>query len=278
MNGSDWLRLERFITKELLLRQKYENVLVFTGPLFMPDIQSRPKKYSGEQTFSVPKFIQENEEEYETIEIMNEYQMPLENGRLQSRMNYKVIGPTQVHVPTHMWKVILAQKPKNREIIFDENEFEPEFQMAAFLIPNECSGQQIPLREFLCSVEDIERYTGLQFFSQFNIIENIGSSNVENVEELIVGDLCKYCGCFYVDDERSVIWRALGMIKNARTLEDLEYEYHQALDVHARNESEKDWIPNLYARGYRYRKRCLSSKYQKEIDSVYEQYYHISKH
>ncbi len=68
-------------------------------------------------------------------------------------VRYEVLGDPEpnVSVPTHFWKVILAQKGNNGV-------------MASFLLPNERIDDATPLSQFMVPLNKIEKATGLIFF------------------------------------------------------------------------------------------------------------------
>ncbi len=68
-------------------------------------------------------------------------------------VHYEVLGGSEpnVAVPTHFWKVILAQKGSNGV-------------MASFLLPNERIDDSTPLAAFMVPLQKIEKATGLIFF------------------------------------------------------------------------------------------------------------------
>jgi hypothetical protein len=76
-------------------------------------------------------------------------------------VRYEVLGDAEpnVSVPTHFWKVILAQKGNNSVL-------------ASFLLPNERIDDATPLASFLVPLSRIEKATGLIFF------ENLRGKNV----------------------------------------------------------------------------------------------------
>jgi endonuclease G len=64
---------------------------------------------------------------------------------------YTVIGENRVAVPTHYFKVILRERGKTKE-------------MLALVIPHKALTQETPLADFLASVDEVERLSGLDFF------------------------------------------------------------------------------------------------------------------
>lgn len=72
--------------------------------------------------------------------------------------NLKTIGKEKVAVPNYFYKIVL-------------DEYQGKYRMIAFLIPNSASNKQ--LYDFVVSVDQIEKLTGIDFFSQL-------PDNVEN--------------------------------------------------------------------------------------------------
>lgn len=70
-------------------------------------------------------------------------------------ISYEVIGKDDVAVPTHLFKVVLAQRKG----------FPSEtLALGAFVVPNRPIGFNHPLTEFQVSLTDLERMSGLTFF------------------------------------------------------------------------------------------------------------------
>jgi endonuclease G len=65
------------------------------------------------------------------------------------------IGPGKVGVPTHLYKVILTVRGESETLY-------------AVIVPNQSTNRQ-PLTEFEVTVADLERRTGLHFFTQNTI-------------------------------------------------------------------------------------------------------------
>ena len=105
-----WKNLEKQIRE---WTSSYQSLDVFTGPLFLPNFQSREGPF----------------------------------------VQYPVIGDSQVAVPTHFFKVVRAVKGRK------------EFDLKCYLVPNEPIEEDIPLEEFEVALEEIERASGLKFFT-----------------------------------------------------------------------------------------------------------------
>ncbi|KAJ8418801.1 hypothetical protein AAFF_G00003000 [Aldrovandia affinis] len=97
------------------LTKRFQDVWIITGPLILPEVGADGKKI----------------------------------------ISYKVIGKDDVAVPTHLYKVILAQRKG----------FPSEtLALAAFVVPNRPIGFDHPLTEFQVSLVDLEKMSGLTFF------------------------------------------------------------------------------------------------------------------
>ena len=83
-------------------------------------------------------------------------------GVLESSL--QTIGKEKVSVPTYFYKVLLSKS-------------DGKIKLIAFLIPNEASEK--PLYDFVVSVDQIEKMTGIDFFPKLDdkIEEKLESSN-----------------------------------------------------------------------------------------------------
>ena len=78
---------------------------------------------------------------------------------------YKTIGPNEVAIPKHYFKVILDYA-------------EPEIKMIGFVLRNEKSDK--PLAAYAYAVNEIENFTGIDFFHALpDPIEEILESTIE---------------------------------------------------------------------------------------------------
>lgn len=71
---------------------------------------------------------------------------------LKNLSELKTIGPSKVAVPTHFYKIIVTVEP------------EGEMEAVSFILPNENTSSNRP-PEFVSSVDEIERLTGLDFLN-----------------------------------------------------------------------------------------------------------------
>jgi len=75
---------------------------------------------------------------------------------------YQTIGnPPLVAVPTHFYKVILAERD-----VIDAGQPQKEYAMGAFVVPNSPIPADTPLTQFVAQVEAVELFSGLHFFNK----------------------------------------------------------------------------------------------------------------
>lgn len=99
------------------LTTKYPSVRIITGPLYLPKLHPDGKY----------------------------------------RVSYEVIGnPPNVAVPTHFYKVILAEDGKEGGKV----------AVGAFVMPNAVINNKTPLTEFVAPLEIVERAAGVEFLSK----------------------------------------------------------------------------------------------------------------
>lgn len=98
------------------LTKIYPNIYVCTGPLYLPHREDDGKNY----------------------------------------IKYQVIGTNNVAVPTHFYKVIVAESSDG------------QLEMEAYIMPNQVISDDTPLKIFQVPPESIERAAGLLFFDKVN--------------------------------------------------------------------------------------------------------------
>ncbi|XP_060074699.1 endonuclease G, mitochondrial-like [Ylistrum balloti] len=74
------------------------------------------------------------------------------DGRLY--IKYPVIGPNNVAVPTHFFKVIAVENVHG------------DFELMSFVMPNEVIPDSVPIKNFLVPIETIERAGGILLFDK----------------------------------------------------------------------------------------------------------------
>ena len=81
-----------------------------------------------------------------------------EDGGKSNQVSYEVIGENQVAVPTHFFKVMLAERPTEDGGV--------KVRTQAFLVPNKKIRKNARKERFLVSIDDLEKKTGLDFFNR----------------------------------------------------------------------------------------------------------------
>lgn len=118
------------------LTDKFNSIRVVTGPLYLPKMDPIDKKY---------------------------------------KVSYEVIGnPPNVAVPTHFFKLIVAESPKDAPA-------SKTLSIAAFVLPNQPIDNSVKLTSFEVPIDALERSSGLQF--------------LQNVEKERKRPLCQIINC-----------------------------------------------------------------------------------
>ena len=117
----------------------------------------------------------------------------------------QVIGEQNVAVPTHLYKVILA----------DNDTHDPPV-LGAFVVPNVPIGFEFRLQDFQVAIEDLEKAAGLIFFPKFDPSTAL--------------DLCRTDGCRLMSKEFMERIAFGWKLKNARSVQDLERVWNQEKD------------------------------------------------
>ena len=183
-NGDFWNRTEIYCRD---LTKKYSDVRVISGPLWLPLDETK-------------------ENMIQSHKLSNSQPKVLKNGRPQRPhkiVSYPVIGINEVAVPTHLYKIILAE----------DKELEKPL-MSAFIVPNEPIEKDKTLIDFQVKVQDLERRVGFRFH--------------RHLAEESVNDLCSIEGCTlmkYREFQAYFIHRGL---KGARNAGELERYWRQA--------------------------------------------------
>ncbi|XP_048031085.1 nuclease EXOG, mitochondrial-like [Megalobrama amblycephala] len=132
-------------------------------------------------------------------------------------VSYQLIGEDDVAVPTHLYKVILAQKDST-------------LALGAFVVPNAPVGFERPLTDFQVSLSDLERMSGLTFFPE-----------VDRAEQL--KNLCDVDSCQLMDFTQFTLYISGRKVKSARTLARLEKVMTELRDAGI---TPDDYLTNLY--------------------------------
>ncbi|CAD5123269.1 DgyrCDS11628 [Dimorphilus gyrociliatus] len=119
-------------------------------------------------------------------------------------VKYRVIGKNHVAVPTHLFKVIVADSA-------DSNQF-----VAAFLVPNKPITFERKLRDYQVDVSRIESLIG------FRLLPNLKAKSMKN--------LCNNEGCNLISKEEFEKIFLTSRIKNSRNIKDLEMQWKSATE------------------------------------------------
>jgi len=131
-NVNFWYRLEVFCKKTLPTR--YKNVYVVSGPVFQ---NNHVEPLTQEELSKLWKNSKKTERRY---------------------IKHEVIGENQVAVPTHLFKVILAEPANGDEPV----------AVGSFIIPNQPISSEAQLLDYEVPLQEIQKKTGLQFFRKLD--------------------------------------------------------------------------------------------------------------
>jgi len=163
-NGGYWNRLEIWVRG---LTESYQDVWVVSGPLWLPEEVRQEEKAVSEAV--VPKAMVMNagdviiESEPKKISKVRPPRPP------QKKVTYPVVGPNNVAVPTHLYKVVLVMDPMLDKPL-----------LGTFVVPNIPVGDK-HLAEFKVDLLEVEKGVGITFHPELDRDQ--------------VGDLCIQSGC-----------------------------------------------------------------------------------
>ncbi|KAL5006469.1 hypothetical protein ScPMuIL_015275 [Solemya velum] len=112
-------------------------------------------------------------------------------------VEYEVIGKSQVSVPTHLFKVVLA-----------ESDSMPTKPLGVFIVPNKPIGFEHSLTEFQVELEELERVAGVTFLPK--------------LDRKQVSDLCKVNGCKLMKKEKFQLYFITRKIQSSRSIKHLD--------------------------------------------------------
>ena len=146
-----------------------------------------------------------------------------------------MIGANNVAVPTHLYKVILAED-NNKEAV-----------LGAFVVPNKPINLDYKLRDFQVSLGDLEKYSGLAFFPFFDANK--------------ASDLCESDGCKLLSKERMELIAFGRRLRNSSSSERLETVWEEM--------KQNGVAPDSYTIDiYEKRKRELKQEEMKSVRDV----------
>ncbi|KPI86511.1 putative endonuclease G [Leptomonas seymouri] len=223
MNAMDWLRLEgmtRKISKEVSLGQHRGNgkrrassgdtgaaestpaspegggrLYVVSGPAFVPQLVRVERRPDGTEVHVPLSFATD------AARTGRGSRTP---ANVRPVMSYALTGDvksgTLVAVPTHLFKVLLAEEADGRSR-----------SVAAFLMPNGPITEPLPLTAYQVPLEAVQRVTGLQFFP--------------GLDTARLPDMCRTHNC----DAKATAWlqryRQVAQLRAANTVPQLRQTY-----------------------------------------------------
>lgn len=146
------------------LTNKYDDVRIFSGPVMIPEKDADGKSY----------------------------------------VKYQVIGKNQVAVPTHLYKVIVADSANSKQFI------------AAFLVPNKPITFESKLRDFEIDLNRLESLIG------FRLLPDLSAKRTNS--------LCNNDGCNLISKEEFEKSVLLNRIKYSKDIQDLERQWKYAVE------------------------------------------------
>lgn len=150
-------------------------------------------------------------------------------------VTYEVIGANDVAVPTHLYKVILAE------------DNDKEAVLGAFVVPNKPINFEYKLQDFQVSLGDLEKYSGLAFFPFFDAHK--------------ANDLCVSDGCKLLSKERMELISFGRRLRNSSSSERLEMVWEEM--------KQNGVIPDSYLIDiYEKRKRALMQEDRKSVRDI----------
>lgn len=171
-NGGYWNRLEIWVRD---LTSQYQDVWVVSGPLWLPQEETKQGAAETGQNETVTQQPAINEVNNSgDIKVISETEAKKPRKVRPPRpipktVSYPVLGPNNVAVPTHLYKVVLVTDPMlDRPLI------------GTFIVPNIPVGDK-HLAEFKVDLDEVERGVGMTFHPE--------------LDREKVGDLCIQSGC-----------------------------------------------------------------------------------
>jgi DNA/RNA endonuclease G (NUC1) len=201
-NRGYWRRLEQYVRG---LPKEYRQVHVVTGPLFLPsdhDVELKKQKNEFDETIPVKR-----------------------------KLTHDVIGDNQVHVPTHLYKVVLAEKHPD-----SVKQGESNLVMSAFLLPNEPIQSDTDLQKFEVPVNTLEKKAGLHFFTKAR-----QQPDVNELRELTSLCVDSRSHCRMAPEDPSLEY--ITDIQDAKTTEDVERVWN---DMIQKGVKPHDWTKQAY--------------------------------
>ena len=171
-NRDYWARLEQF-TRDLATKLKPGgDVLVATGPLFLPTAVGAGERRAREFRDAVAPRLARGDRERKSAAtaLVDVSSSAAARPPTAWEMRYPLLGdaPELVHVPTHFFKVVLVRGGANDALASDEElkKRSARVSAAAFVLPNAPIPPETPLETFAVPLAKLEAAAGLTFFRQ----------------------------------------------------------------------------------------------------------------
>jgi len=186
-NGGYWNRLEIWVRG---LTDQYQDVWVVSGPLWLP-----------QEKVEIKDDVADNNEIVDDGDIVKKRKVKPPRPPPKT-VSYPVLGPNNVAVPTHLYKVVLVTDPMLDKPL-----------LGAFVVPNIPVGDK-HLAEFKVDIEEVERGVGVTFHPE--------------LDRDIVGDLCIHSGCNLQDFNQFQQFFWTRRLKSPWNMKNLEKDWEEA--------------------------------------------------
>jgi len=186
-NGGYWNRLEIWVRG---LTDQYQDVWVVSGPLWLP-----------QEKVEIKDDVADNNEIVDDGDIVKKRKVKPPRPPPKT-VSYPVLGPNNVAVPTHLYKVVLVTDPMLDKPL-----------LGAFVVPNIPVGDK-HLAEFKVDIEEVERGVGVTFHPE--------------LDRDIVGDLCIQSGCNLQDYKQFQQFFWTRRLKSPWNIRNLEKDWEEA--------------------------------------------------
>lgn len=211
-----WNRLEKLVRS---LTDSFEEIWVVSGPLWL----ARPASMSAAEA--------------EASAVQGK-QRRTEEVKRRMEMAYPVIGESEVPVPTHLYKVLLAKRPKQRLQSDSEastHHLKSSLYLAAFILPNGHIPDETPLTAFQVPLEMLSFWAGVDFFPELN-----------NSSEQVL-DLCRLPGqCQLMDAHQHRMMQLTRSLRSCKQAKFLDRVYSQLKETLRAGEQLSPDIQHLY--------------------------------
>ncbi|EGG15830.1 hypothetical protein DFA_09499 [Cavenderia fasciculata] len=189
-NVNFWYRLEVFCKSDLA--KHFDNVTVVSGPVYVPNLV---EPIPGVVDTPGARFPKKKERRY---------------------LKHEVIGENNVAVPTHLFKVILAEKTLDQQLQDKEKSNgngteKSKLVVGAFMVPNEPIPSTAKLEDYEVSLATLEKLSGLEFFGR-----------LRNSPYLHPDPLCEEFPCSVMTELDLETWNIPRRIGWSRSQKDLD--------------------------------------------------------